>query len=124
MKTIFFEVKKEQKKPLDMSPISVILFLMLDDSEHTCLRNIIYDTKDYDFLSHLQTAGDVRQIFDSNNIERAAGKTKKKCIIAYDSTWANSPLAQHICAYKCRSISRRFIGPTMHNSLIDTYHVS
>jgi len=29
------------------------------------------------FVSHLQIVGDVRQISDSNNIERAAGKTKK-----------------------------------------------
>ena len=75
------------------------------------------------FVSLLQIVGFVRQIFDSNDIEGTAGKTKK-CIIAFDSTWANSPSAQHTYAYKCRSISRLFIRPTMHNSLIDTYYVS
>lgn len=44
-----------------------------------CLRKIIYDARDNDVFESL--ASDVRQISDSNNMKRMAGKTKHRVLL-------------------------------------------
>ena len=81
MKKIFFQGKKNNRNRQRCHQFPAFFFSRL-----TFLNIRVYVTsftiqKIMTFVSHQQIVGDVRQIFDSNSIERAAGKTKQNALL-------------------------------------------
>jgi len=81
MKTIFFQESKTTETVRDVTNFRHSFSRAWRFRTYVFTLTSFTIQKIMTFVSHLQIVGDVRQIFHSNNIELAAGKTKQNALL-------------------------------------------